>query len=311
MERVRWAPDQVASDSLDLHNARTAAAPHRTSTETDRASDNKGDEADLVYEYVNRLVRRLSRHLQQEAPQTANGSALALLRYLNHQLTEVLSDVRETCFHLERLTRGELSAPPQVRGPGTASLREFRHSLRELRVRLAAIASGDTAAAENGHGLLAPELAQLGSVLASRTNPTQDERDALFEEERAVRIKARGTMDALSLSATLDALEEATADSAVVLLDLSDISYADSSGISLIRRYAKKLEEQGGSLLLVGVQDAVKETLEHLGLMGELQCFSTIEEAQRALQEAGRDRHPGRGGLADVSARALAAALLR
>ena len=238
-------------------------------------------------------------------------SALSVLELLNQQVTELLDDLQETCLHLRRLSEGEFDTAVSARGPGTQSVRELRHRLRDVRVRMAAMASGDATAHENGGGLLGAELSQLHWALHGGDEPEPVEEPARPGKSGSVHIKARGTMDALSASLTLDDPDEAFEDGTVVMLDMSDISYVDPAGIGLIRRHAKKLELNGGSLVLIGVQETVKETIRQLGLAGELACFPSAEGAQRALQGAGGARRPERSSVADSSAGPTPAALPR
>lgn len=286
-------------------------ALHRTTGGTLTGPGPREDELHRTAERAKRLIRRLSFHLGETPPSIPDASLSGLFEHLGHQITEVLADVGETCAHLERLGRDGLGTPLEVHGPGTAAVRELRHGLRELRARLTALASGDQNAHGGYAGVCAAELAQLRCALNGHGDSPHHTTPAPTEDDTSIRIKAQGTLDAFSLSNTLDALEEAAEEGAIVLLDMSDIGYTDPSGVSLIRRYAKKLAEMGGDLLLVGVCETVMETFELLGLDRELCCFASVEEAERALEEAGWHGRPARNSFASAPARLLAAALLQ
>jgi len=83
-------------------------------------------------------------------------------------------------------------------------------------------------------------------------------------------VKLLGELD-LSTAPQLEArLEELAADGADVRLDLSSLSFCDSSGISAMVTAAKRVRKRGGHLSIVSPQPAVRSVLEITGLLDYL-----------------------------------------
>jgi len=93
--------------------------------------------------------------------------------------------------------------------------------------------------------------------------------DLLNGEGPAV-VKLFGELD-LSTAPQLEAcLEGLGADGADVRLDLSGLSFCDSSGISAMVTASKRVRKQGGHLSIVFPQPAVRSVLEITGLFDYL-----------------------------------------
>jgi anti-sigma B factor antagonist len=310
-DEVRPSERPVGRKSAGLNPNTHNEATRRSSGRASGKPGNRAPAIDPVATYARILLRRVNSHLKQAPSDVDDASALEVLQTLGRHLAELLEDLQEARLHLRQLSDGNLDDRVEGRGPATTAVRELRHELRALRVRMAALASGDMEAHDDGEGLMGPELAQVCCAMHRDSDITATAHVTPAEEDGALRIRAQGTMDALSVSLTIDALDEAAQNGAVVMLDLSDIAYIDSAGMGLIRRYARKLEDAGGSLLLVGVQDTVMDTIRQLGLEAKLMCFATVEQARQALDEADgrRARHPRMRG--ELPARLLTAAVLR
>jgi anti-anti-sigma factor len=64
-----------------------------------------------------------------------------------------------------------------------------------------------------------------------------------------------------------------------VILDLTDLEFMDSQGLSVIVNCHKSVTAAGGSLALVAPRPIVRRTLEITGLAGRLGVFGSIEDA--------------------------------
>jgi anti-anti-sigma factor len=64
-----------------------------------------------------------------------------------------------------------------------------------------------------------------------------------------------------------------------VILDLTDLDFMDSQGLSVIVGCHKTVTAAGGGLALVAPRPIVRRTLEITGLSGRLHVFDSIEEA--------------------------------
>jgi anti-anti-sigma factor len=93
----------------------------------------------------------------------------------------------------------------------------------------------------------------------------------ISETPRAVSVRVRGDVDiqtAPQLQALLDGAIERGA--RLVLLDLSDVDFLDSSGLRVILAAAEQLRALEGSLLLEGASPAVAQVLEMTGVIEHL-----------------------------------------
>ena len=83
-------------------------------------------------------------------------------------------------------------------------------------------------------------------------------------------VKLLGELD-LSTAPQLEAcLEGLGADGASVQLDLSGLTFCDSSGISAMVTAAKRVRKRGGHLSIASPQPAVRSVLEITGLLDYL-----------------------------------------
>lgn len=84
----------------------------------------------------------------------------------------------------------------------------------------------------------------------------------------AFRVVARGEVDARSGPRLEAALREVIDRGAsLVVLDASDITFVDSSGLRAIVRTGNDLSDKGGQLLVEGMRPAVQRLFEITGLL--------------------------------------------
>jgi len=74
-------------------------------------------------------------------------------------------------------------------------------------------------------------------------------------------------------------------DSPRVVVDLSEVSFLDSTGIGVLVGALKRVREKGGALAFCGVQARVRRVFEITGLMDALPIFESREAALAALEE--------------------------
>ncbi|HAK07663.1 MAG TPA: anti-sigma factor antagonist [Spartobacteria bacterium] len=67
-----------------------------------------------------------------------------------------------------------------------------------------------------------------------------------------------------------------------VVVDLSGVSYIDSSGLAALINGAKSVETYGGRFMLAGVQDDVRSILERAGLSQFFLIFPHVDAALAA-----------------------------
>jgi anti-sigma B factor antagonist len=72
-----------------------------------------------------------------------------------------------------------------------------------------------------------------------------------------------------------------------LVLDLSDVTFIDSTAIGVIAGAVEKLDEAGGSLAIVSTHDKVVQIFEITGLDSVITLHASREEALAALAFAG------------------------
>jgi anti-sigma B factor antagonist len=104
--------------------------------------------------------------------------------------------------------------------------------------------------------------------------------DTEAHENGTWRVRGRGELDvatASRLEAALDPLVDSGA--SLIALDLSEVSFLDSSGLRTIVRTATALEDAGGRLVIDGVSPAVSRVLEVTGLLERLRADAPADGA--------------------------------
>jgi anti-sigma B factor antagonist len=71
-----------------------------------------------------------------------------------------------------------------------------------------------------------------------------------------------------------------------VILDLAELEFMDSQGLSVIVNCHKAVTAAGGSFALVAPRPIVRRTLEITGLSGRLHVFDSIKEAAAPRETA-------------------------
>ena len=71
-----------------------------------------------------------------------------------------------------------------------------------------------------------------------------------------------------------------------IILDLIELEFMDSQGLSVIVGCHKAVTAAGGSLALVAPRPIVRRTLEITGLSGRLDVFDSIEDAAAPRETA-------------------------
>jgi len=113
--------------------------------------------------------------------------------------------------------------------------------------------------------------------------------DILKKAEGVIIICAHGSID----SVTYTELEQQlipllVASTKVLLLNMENVKYISSMGISVILKSKKTIEERGGSFLMTNLQPQIKMTLEILKNLPNMRVFEDMREADRYLAEIQR-----------------------
>jgi anti-sigma B factor antagonist len=95
-----------------------------------------------------------------------------------------------------------------------------------------------------------------------------------------VLIRAAGELDLSSAPSLSTAAEDAFADgNRVLLLDLSGITFTDSTGISAVLTVHRGAEARGSVVAVIAPSEIALQVLEMLGVERMLHIYATVEDA--------------------------------
>lgn len=97
----------------------------------------------------------------------------------------------------------------------------------------------------------------------------------------AIRVVAlRGEMDHAAKCALKEALAPSGEGPSYVVVDFTDLTLMDSSGINVVLAAQRVLGSGGGWLRIAGAQGVVRRVIELIGLGRVLRCYDSLEQAQ-------------------------------
>ena len=98
-------------------------------------------------------------------------------------------------------------------------------------------------------------------------------------EEKHALVLLSGELDASTAGQLYEQLAELTREGVVhVALDLSDLEFMDSTGLSVVIAEHKRTNASGGELVIMSPQSQVRRLFEITGLMGVLQVQPEEDE---------------------------------
>jgi anti-sigma B factor antagonist len=110
--------------------------------------------------------------------------------------------------------------------------------------------------------------------------------EAWVDRGRAV-VEAAGEIDAYTAPRLRAVLEELPAPARYrVVVEMSRVSFMDSSGLGVLVGAHKRARNGGGALALAGASDRVLRVLRVTGLVRILVPFATLEEALAHVDQA-------------------------
>lgn len=102
---------------------------------------------------------------------------------------------------------------------------------------------------------------------------------ASLTDEFAV-VSVAGELDLYSAEQLEARIEEAdTVGADTVLVDLSEISFIDSTALSVLVQESQRLESRGHTLVLVTNDPRTRRIVEVTGLNGVLRTYATLQDA--------------------------------
>jgi anti-sigma B factor antagonist len=102
-----------------------------------------------------------------------------------------------------------------------------------------------------------------------------------MDKFEVVKLDAR-KLDSSSSSALRDAVTSAWRNASVIVLDLSNVIYIDSLGISALISEQRR-RPNGGKIVLCSLTDYVQDVLEVTQLIRVFDIYADVEAARKAL----------------------------
>jgi anti-anti-sigma factor len=99
-------------------------------------------------------------------------------------------------------------------------------------------------------------------------------------------LEIDGEIDAEHATQLKKAIAKSREEHAVhFVLDLSHVTFIDSTGLGVLISLMRHLKENGGELRLVALQDEVRAIFEITRLFRVFEIFSNVEEAIQSIQK--------------------------
>ncbi len=100
--------------------------------------------------------------------------------------------------------------------------------------------------------------------------------------ERGI-LRLAGEIDLCSVPELRDALASISGARRPIILDLSEVTFLDSSGLSLVIDYWRQSQEHGSNFVVVGASGEVREIFRLTNLDQFIPLYETEKEACSAL----------------------------
>lgn len=102
-------------------------------------------------------------------------------------------------------------------------------------------------------------------------------------KDNFVLIKVKGTLSIENISPFETLLNKYVDEKAHILIDLSEMTFIDSSSLGIIVVYYTKSEKNGKHFSLVNINGDIMQMFKITGLDKRIKIFNTLEEATKAL----------------------------
>jgi len=96
-------------------------------------------------------------------------------------------------------------------------------------------------------------------------------------------VRVKGEVDLATAPGLHESLEGFEPADGPLIVDLSDVAFLDSSGLSVLVRCHQHLDADGGGLRLVVTRPTILRVLDATGLAEVLDVYATLEDARRGL----------------------------
>ncbi len=106
---------------------------------------------------------------------------------------------------------------------------------------------------------------------------------ATFGGSPATVAALTGSADASNVAKIDKQVLEVLSETEVLILDVAELTYANSTFIGHLTDWYSRLVEAGHRIVLIGCQPQVFDTLNVVGLLNIVPHYTTLAEAERAL----------------------------
>lgn len=108
-------------------------------------------------------------------------------------------------------------------------------------------------------------------------------------------VAVRGEVDVANAPALREALQVTDQAKSAAVIDITRVSYMDSSGFAALLDTARRLRPRGVALHLVGSNSTITRLMEITRLNTVFQMHDTVDQAQQVIAATGSDGFPGEG----------------
>lgn len=109
----------------------------------------------------------------------------------------------------------------------------------------------------------------------------------IYEADGAKVVAASGEVELHSAPRLREELKQiCETDKPSCVVDMSDVTFIDSTGVGVLVGALKRAREHNGELSIVCPQPRVRRVFEITGLLGALPIFESLEAAQNATRPA-------------------------
>ena len=113
---------------------------------------------------------------------------------------------------------------------------------------------------------------------------------SIVSQDSIVVLSLVGELDAASVSDLRAHFDDLSSrDAADVVIDVARLEFIDSSGLNALAVGARTTKSNGGSLVVAGPSEHLKQVFEIVDLGSELEVEPTVEDAVQKLRTAGSD----------------------
>jgi anti-sigma B factor antagonist len=96
-------------------------------------------------------------------------------------------------------------------------------------------------------------------------------------------LKVTGEMDAHTAPQLDKALKDAIAQSAKVILDVSQMTYIATAALGVLMANHNTVKTKGGKIVICGMQEKIKKVFDTMGFSKVFSVVSSLDEAKKLL----------------------------